>query len=80
MTHFDWLLVIGLNGAIIVYGLFKSRETKSSSDWFLAGRTLPWWVIGFSLWATAIDASDIVAAYRQSARVRAGWRSAACRR
>ena len=42
MTHFDWLLVIGLNGAIIVYGLFKSRETKSSSDWFLAGRTLPW--------------------------------------
>ena len=61
MTHFDWLLVIALNGAIIVYGLFKSRETKSSSDWFLAGRTLPWWVIGFSLWATAIDASDIVA-------------------
>lgn len=61
MTFFDWMLVIGLNGAIIAYGLFKSRETKSSSDWFLAGRSLPWWVVGFSLWATAIDSSDLVA-------------------
>ncbi len=61
MTVFDWCLVIGLNGAIIVYGLFRSRETKSSADWFLAGRSLPWWVVGFSLWATAIDSSDLVA-------------------
>lgn len=61
MTVFDWLLVIGLNGGIIVYGLFCARGTKRSSDWFLAGRTLPWWVVGFSMWATAIDSSDLVA-------------------
>ncbi|MBQ12586.1 MAG: hypothetical protein CMJ45_13680 [Planctomyces sp.] len=61
MTIFDWLIVVGLNGAIIVYGLLKSRETTSSADWFLAGRSLPWWVVGFSLWATAIDSSDLVA-------------------
>ena len=61
MTLFDWVLVVGLNGAIIVYGLLKSRETKTATDWFLAGRTLPWWVVGFSLWATAIDSSDLVA-------------------
>lgn len=61
MTVLDWCLVIGLNAAIIVYGLFRSRETKSSADWFLAGRSLPWWVVGFSLWATAIDSSDLVA-------------------
>ena len=61
MTVYDWLIVVGLNGAIIVYGLFKSRETTSSADWFLAGRSLPWWVVGFSLWATAIDSSDLVA-------------------
>ncbi len=61
MTLLDWILVIGLNGAIIVYGLFRASETKRSADWFLAGRTLSWWVIGFSLWATAIDASDLVA-------------------
>ena len=61
MTVYDWLIVVGLNGAIMVYGLFKSRETTSSADWFLAGRSLPWWVVGFSLWATAIDSSDLVA-------------------
>jgi len=61
VTAVDWTLVVGLNGAIIVYGLFLGRETKSSSDWFLAGRRLPWWIVGLSLYATAIDSSDLVA-------------------
>ncbi len=61
MTPLDWTLVIVLNGAIIAYGLFLGRETKSSADWFLAGRRLPWWIVGLSLYATAIDSSDLVA-------------------
>jgi SSS family solute:Na+ symporter len=61
LTAFDWSLVVLLNGAIIVYGLFLGRETKSASDWFLAGRRLPWWIVGLSLYATAIDSSDLVA-------------------
>jgi SSS family solute:Na+ symporter len=61
MTLLDWTLVLLLNGVIIAYGLVRSRETKSSADWFLAGRTLPWWTVGLSLYATAIDSSDLVA-------------------
>ena len=61
MTPLDWILVVLLNGAIIIYGLFLGRGTKSSSDWFLAGRRLPWWIVGLSLYATAIDSSDLVA-------------------
>ncbi len=61
MTTLDWLIVILLNGSIILYTLFRARDTKTSSDWFLAGRTLPWWIVGLSLYATAIDASDLVA-------------------
>jgi SSS family solute:Na+ symporter len=57
----DWILVIAINGAIIVYGLLRSRETRTSADWFLASRSLPWWAIGLSLYATAIDTSDLVA-------------------
>jgi len=49
MTILDWSLVFVINGAIIVYGLILSRQTKSSADWFLAGRTLPWWIVGLSL-------------------------------
>ncbi len=61
MHPFDWAIVILLNGIVVVYGLIRSRHTQSSSDWFLAGRSLPWWIVGMSLWATAIDSSDLVA-------------------
>jgi SSS family solute:Na+ symporter len=61
MTPIDWGIVILFNGVIVVYGLFRSRQTQTSSDWFLAGRSLPWWIVGLSLWATAIDSSDLVA-------------------
>ena len=61
MTLIDWGIVILFNGVIVVYGLFRSRQTQTSSDWFLAGRRLPWWIVGMSLWATAIDSSDLVA-------------------
>ena len=61
MTFLDWLLVLVLNGSIIAYGLYLSRGVQSSADWFLAGRTLPWWLVGISMYATAIDSSDLVA-------------------
>jgi len=57
----DWTLVLVLNGGIILYGLYLSRGMRSSADWFLAGRQLPWWLVGLSMYATAIDASDLVA-------------------
>ena len=62
MSIWDWMVVIGLNGAIIGCGLFIARGgVRTSSEWFLAGRQLPWWIIGISMYATAIDASDLVA-------------------
>jgi SSS family solute:Na+ symporter len=57
----DWLVVVGLNGGVIVLGLILSRGVRSSSDWFLARRSLPWWMVGLSLYATAIDSSDLIA-------------------
>ncbi|MDA1313116.1 MAG: hypothetical protein O2968_07260 [Acidobacteria bacterium] len=61
MTTLDWLIVVLLNGAIVVYGLLISRGTKKASDWFLAGRGLPWWMVGLSMFATAVDSGDYVA-------------------
>ncbi len=61
MHLIDWLLVVALNGPVVIYGLLRSRDTKTSADWFLAGRSLPWWIVGLSLYATAIDSSDLVA-------------------
>ena len=61
MSSLDWGIVLLLNGSIIGYGLYLSRGVTLSTDWFLAGRRLPWWLVGLSMYATAIDSSDLVA-------------------
>jgi SSS family solute:Na+ symporter len=38
----------------------KAGHQKDSSDYFLAGRTLPWWAIGASLIAANISAEQII--------------------
>jgi len=60
MTFIDWSIVLVLNGSIIFYAMLRGRETHNSRDWFLAGRSLPWWIVGISMYATAIDSTDLV--------------------
>ena len=60
MSHWDWAIIALLNIPVIVYGFYLGLKVRSSTDWFLAGRTLPWWLVGISMYATAIDSSDLV--------------------
>ena len=58
-------VVFGLYAALIVgVGLWVSREkeghTKDSADYFLAGKSLPWWAIGASLIASNISAEQFI--------------------
>jgi SSS family solute:Na+ symporter len=57
------ILVVYLLG-IFVLAQWVSREraghTKSASDYFLAGKSLPWWAIGASLIAANISAEQII--------------------
>jgi solute:Na+ symporter, SSS family len=46
--------------AVISLGLFKSRKEKTGEDYFLAGRGLSWWLIGFSLIAANISTEQFV--------------------
>ncbi|MBL7107308.1 MAG: sodium/solute symporter [Phycisphaerae bacterium] len=46
--------------AVIGIGIFKSRKEKSSEDYFLAGRGLSWWLIGFSLIAANISTEQFI--------------------
>ncbi|MDP8923323.1 MAG: hypothetical protein M3O34_10670 [Chloroflexota bacterium] len=61
MTALDWFLVIGINLAIVLYGVFFVRSKGSSFDWFLASQSLPWWAIGLSAFGTAVDIGDYTA-------------------
>ena len=61
MTQLDWFLVIVINGSIVLIGLWLAQGTRNSVDWFLAAKRLPWWVVGLSMFATAVDSGDYVA-------------------
>lgn len=46
--------------SVVGLGLYKSRHEKSGEDYFLAGRGLTWWLIGFSLIAANISSEQFV--------------------
>ncbi|WP_417375335.1 sodium:solute symporter family transporter [Gimesia maris] len=60
MSWLDWMIVFLLNGSVIAFGFYLARSTHSSSDWFLGGRSLPWWGLGLSIFATSVDNADAV--------------------
>lgn len=49
---------------ILAVGLYVSRgkkgEEKTAEDYFLAGKSLPWWAIGASLIAANISAEQFI--------------------
>jgi len=61
----DWVVFIVYASIIVFTGLWVSRtkkgEQKTTSDYFLAGRSLPWWTIGAALLAANISAEHFIA-------------------
>lgn len=53
--------------AVIGLGIWMSRGEKGSEDYFLAGRGLSWWLIGFSLIAANISTEQFVGMSGQAA-------------
>jgi solute:Na+ symporter, SSS family len=45
---------------VVSVGMFKSRKEQTGEDYFLAGRGLSWWLIGFSLIAANISTEQFV--------------------
>ncbi|MBP0484831.1 sodium:solute symporter [Sagittula salina] len=57
----DYAIVVIYFFGIIAHGLYVSRKSgKGADDYFLAGRTLPWYLIGFSLFASNMSGSSFV--------------------
>jgi len=60
VSTLDWIIVLVLNSGVIVLGVWLARGTRSSRQWFLGGRSLPWWAVGLSMFATNLDNGDLV--------------------
>ncbi|MVM34272.1 sodium:solute symporter [Spirosoma sp. HMF4905] len=62
MSILDWsVLTITLLG-IIVYGIVRSRGSRSMDDYLLAGHSLPWYHVGLSVMATQASAITFLSA------------------
>ena len=56
----DYIVFFGFIAAVIAIGTLKSRGESGGEDFFLAGRGLKWWLIGFSLIAANISTEQFV--------------------
>ena len=56
------LTVIALNlGLMVAIGIYCARKTRSADSYFLADRSMPGWIVGFSLMATIISSMTFLA-------------------
>ncbi|MCP4661192.1 MAG: solute:sodium symporter family transporter, partial [bacterium] len=60
LTVVDILVFVAFMAIVVGVSLYAGRREKSSEDYFLAGRTLGWGLIGFSLIASNISTEHFV--------------------
>jgi len=76
LTSLDWM-VVGIYGVIAVAtGLYFTRRASSdTNEYFLAGRSLPWWLVGTSMVATTFstDTPNLVTDLVRSGGVSQNW-------
>lgn len=60
LASIDYAIIAVYMVGMMVAGVLYSRFIQSSGDFFLAGRSLPFWAIGFSIVASDIGAIDLI--------------------
>lgn len=76
LTFIDYLIIIGFFIVSLVIGLLVSKQSgKSSEDFFLSGRNMPWWLLGVSMVATtfAADTPGLVTQIVRKDGVAGNW-------
>ena len=53
----DWAIIVFFLALPLIIGAMVARQAgKSSNEFFLSGRHMPWWLLGFSMVATTFSA------------------------
>ncbi|MBI4606666.1 MAG: sodium/solute symporter [Planctomycetes bacterium] len=66
LSAFDWT-VVGLYLALVaLIGLYASRDLKTTRDYFLGGRSVPWWAAALSIIATETSAATYIGVPREA--------------
>lgn len=76
MIWIDWLVVLAYLVATLALGLYLARKASGSLvDFFVSGRSLPWWLAGTSMAATtfSIDTPLYIAGVVGSRGIAGNW-------
>ncbi len=76
IANLDWIIIISFLLTILLIGLFVSRRSgESSSQFFLSGRDMPWWLLGLSMVATTFstDTPNLVTDIVRNNGVAGNW-------
>jgi SSS family transporter len=60
-TWLDYTAVVVYLVGMILMGLYFSRRETGTEDFSMGGRKMPWWAVGFSLYATGTSAISFMA-------------------
>ncbi len=56
MHIIDWVILFGIIGIIVAYGVWKAKGIKSTRSYLAGEKNLKWWTIGLSVMATQASA------------------------
>jgi Na+/proline symporter len=75
LAFIDWVIIIAYMVFALGIGFYFSKKASASTEeYFLSGRTLPWWVLGTSMVATTF-AADTPLAITEFVRSSGIWRN-----
>lgn len=76
LTTLDYALIAGFFTLVLFIGIAVSRKSgRNTSEYFLSGRSMPWWLLGFSMVATTFstDTPNLVTDIVRSNGVSGNW-------
>ncbi len=62
MNSFDWAVIAAITALVIGMSWQVGRRQKNQADYYLAGRSIPFWLAGSSLAANQVSAISLVGA------------------
>lgn len=76
LSTLDWAIVLAFFGLSLGIGVWVARRAgDNASEFFLSGRQLPWWLLGFSMVATSFstDTPNLVTDLVRTHGVAGNW-------
>ena len=61
LAWLDWFAIAGYGLVLVGMGFYFARREETTDEYFLAGRRIPWWASGISIFATSLSAITFMA-------------------